>query len=284
MTTQPACSIRRQAPMRAIPVSKVFSRRVLHLLATVLQARPKGRRRWRHGPRSDADGRSGAAPRSPPLVAGRVGLRRRVDEQRRPSCWSGRTTARPGSTPPSRRRSNAASPGDWILVAPGRLPRGRRRPCDLRHPASTGDHGGVVVTTSDLHIRGMNRDTRHRRRHQAGRVGPCSSLAAVPELRPRRRTARPRAATASSCGRPNDVSIENLTVCNFQGGAGDSGNEVWWNGGDGSGKVGLDRLHGQLPHGDDDLLRHRERRRPSTASSRPTRRARPAGTRSTAPT
>jgi hypothetical protein len=37
----------------------------------------------------------------------------------------------------------------------------------------------------------------------------------------------------------NHVSIENLTVCNFQGGAGDSGNEVWWNGGDGSGKVGL---------------------------------------------
>jgi hypothetical protein len=35
------------------------------------------------------------------------------------------------------------------------------------------------------------------------------------------------------------VSIENLTVCNFLGGAGDSGNEVWWNGGDGSGKVGL---------------------------------------------
>ena len=28
-------------------------------------------------------------------------------------------------------------------------------------------------------------------------------------------------------------------MCNFQGGAGDSGNEVWWNGGDGSGKVGL---------------------------------------------
>ena len=37
----------------------------------------------------------------------------------------------------------------------------------------------------------------------------------------------------------DNVSIENLTVCNFLGGAGDSGNEVWWNGGDGSGKIGL---------------------------------------------
>jgi hypothetical protein len=35
------------------------------------------------------------------------------------------------------------------------------------------------------------------------------------------------------------VSIENLTACNFLGGAGDSGNEIWWNGGDGSGKIGL---------------------------------------------
>ena len=37
----------------------------------------------------------------------------------------------------------------------------------------------------------------------------------------------------------NDVSIENLTACNFLGGAGDAGNEIWWNGGDGSGLIGL---------------------------------------------
>ena len=37
----------------------------------------------------------------------------------------------------------------------------------------------------------------------------------------------------------DDVSVENLTACNFLGGAGDSGNEIWWNGGEGSGKIGL---------------------------------------------
>jgi hypothetical protein len=37
----------------------------------------------------------------------------------------------------------------------------------------------------------------------------------------------------------SDVSIENLTVCNFLAGTGDSGNQIWWNGGDGSGKIGL---------------------------------------------
>ena len=35
-----------------------------------------------------------------------------------------------------------------------------------------------------------------------------------------------------------DVWVQNLTVCNFPSGKGDAGNEVWWNGGDGSGKVG----------------------------------------------
>jgi hypothetical protein len=36
----------------------------------------------------------------------------------------------------------------------------------------------------------------------------------------------------------DNVSVQNLTVCNFLGGAGDAGNEVWWNGGDNSGKIG----------------------------------------------
>ncbi len=36
----------------------------------------------------------------------------------------------------------------------------------------------------------------------------------------------------------NDVWVQNLTVCNFLHGSGDTGNEVWWNGGDGSGKIG----------------------------------------------
>jgi hypothetical protein len=38
----------------------------------------------------------------------------------------------------------------------------------------------------------------------------------------------------------NGVSIENLTVCNFLG----EGNQIWWNGGDGSGKIGMTTFHG----------------------------------------
>jgi hypothetical protein len=37
----------------------------------------------------------------------------------------------------------------------------------------------------------------------------------------------------------NNVSVENLTSCNFLAGTGESGNEIWWNGGAESGTVGL---------------------------------------------
>ena len=41
------------------------------------------------------------------------------------------------------------------------------------------------------------------------------------------------------------VSIENLTACNFLGGAtGENGNQIWWNGGDGSGRIGMGSYRG----------------------------------------
>ena len=41
-----------------------------------------------------------------------------------------------------------------------------------------------------------------------------------------------------------NVSIENLTACNFLGGKGDAGNEIWWNGGANSGKIGGHGFYG----------------------------------------
>jgi hypothetical protein len=35
------------------------------------------------------------------------------------------------------------------------------------------------------------------------------------------------------------VSVQNLTVCDYLGDNGNPGNEIWWNGGDGSGKIGM---------------------------------------------
>ena len=133
---------------------------------------------------------------------------------------------------------NAAKPGDWILIAPGDY-----HETDDAHITSgtqfgTGDHGGVVVHTSDLHIRGMDRGTVIVDGTKAGAATACSSAQQDQNLGPVV-GGKHQGRNGIVVWKANGVSIENLTVCNFLGGAGDSGNEIWWNGGDGSGKIGL---------------------------------------------
>ena len=132
---------------------------------------------------------------------------------------------------------DAAQPGDWILVAPGDYHEGDDAQETSATQLSTGDHGGVVVTTPDIHIRGMDRNTVIVDGTKAG-SSPCSSAAPDQNLGPVV-GGKAQGRNGIVVWKANNVSIENLTVCNFQGGAGDSGNEVWWNGGDGSGKIGL---------------------------------------------
>ncbi len=52
------------------------------------------------------------------------------------------------------------------------------------------------------------------------------------------RTSAPSGSDGKAVGRngilvwkADDVSVENLTACNFLAGTGDAGNEIWWNGG-----------------------------------------------------
>ena len=71
------------------------------------------------------------------------------------------------------------------------------------------------------------------------------------------------------------VSIENLTACNFLAGSSPSGNEIWWNGGDGTGKIGIPATTA-LPDCHVDASSTRPPRR-STASSRRTLPGRPSG-------
>ena len=72
---------------------------------------------------------------------------------------------------------NAAQPGDWILVAPGDYHEADDAHVTSAAQLSTGDHGGVVVTTSDLHIRGLNRNPVIVDGTKAGSSVPCSSAA-----------------------------------------------------------------------------------------------------------
>ncbi len=129
---------------------------------------------------------------------------------------------------------SAATKGDWILIAPGDYHEtgdsgyGAPSATDV----SEGYYGGVVVATPDLHLRGMDRNSVIVDGTNAG-APTCSSAPGDQN-------------SLDGMGRngivvwkANGVSIDNLTVCNFIAGSGSSGNEIWWNGGDGSGKVGL---------------------------------------------
>ena len=119
---------------------------------------------------------------------------------------------------------DAAHPGDWVLVAPG----------DYHESGAPG--AGVIVTTPGIHIRGLSRNAVVVDGTRAG-SSACS--------------ASPAAQNPSSGGRNgvevlevDGVSVENLTVCNFLSGSAGGGNEVWWNGGDGSGVIGMGAFHG----------------------------------------
>jgi hypothetical protein len=117
---------------------------------------------------------------------------------------------------------DAARPGDWILIGPG----------TYHETGAPGD--GVRITTPGIHLRGMDRN----------RVVIDGTKAGSP-------TCDAAAASQGAAGRNgiqvvavDGVSIENLTACNFLGGSDGTGNQIWWNGGDGSGVIGMGSFHG----------------------------------------
>jgi hypothetical protein len=138
---------------------------------------------------------------------------------------------------------DAAHPGDWILVAPGDYHEDDDAHVKSAAQLGTGDHGGVVVDTSDLHIRGMDRDTVIVDGTKPGSPEPCSSSPQFQNFGPVVH-GKAQGRNGIVVWKADDVSIQNVTACNFLGGAGDSGNQIWWNGGDGSGKIGLAGYHG----------------------------------------
>jgi hypothetical protein len=102
---------------------------------------------------------------------------------------------------------NAANPSDWVLIEPGKYDE------------------AVLVETPGLHIRGLNRNT-----------------VIVDGLHETSGEGR----NGIEVFKTSHVSIENLTVRNFDRATrdGNNGNEIWWNGGDGTGVIGAEGWHG----------------------------------------
>lgn len=137
---------------------------------------------------------------------------------------------------------DAAHSGDWILVAPGDY-----HEADDLHGAPAhvdqGGFGGVVITTSGVHLRGMNRSTVVVDGTKAGSPA-CSSNPADQQFGSVGKDGKAIGRNGIVVYKAGDVSVENLTTCNFLAGSGPSGNEIWWNGGADSGKVGLSGYSG----------------------------------------
>ena len=139
----------------------------------------------------------------------------------------------------------AARPGDWILIGPGDY-----KTTHISTPKGAPQFpAAVLITTPDLHIRGMNRRTVIVDGTRPGSAA-CSNKGSAQNFGLRgsaSSSASPYAVQAAGGAsgvnglmvwKAGNVSIENLTACNFLGGAREAGNEIWWNGGAESGKVG----------------------------------------------
>jgi hypothetical protein len=134
---------------------------------------------------------------------------------------------------------NAARPGDWVLIAPGDYHE------QYDHTVAAGDRtlSAVYITTPNLHLRGMDRNAVviDGTRPSAPR---CSASLGDQDFGPLNRGGKAVGRNGIEVWKADGVSIENLTACNFLRdatpmGTGDGGNEIWWDGGDGSGMVGM---------------------------------------------
>ena len=126
---------------------------------------------------------------------------------------------------------DAARPGDWILVGPGDY-----KTTSSRAPAGRSNTpAGVLITTPRVYLRGMNRNAVI---VDGTRSGPaCSRAKRDQNLGPRGKGGA-QGLNGIMVWKAANVWVQNLTACNFLSGKGDAGNEIWWNGGDGSGKIG----------------------------------------------
>jgi hypothetical protein len=127
---------------------------------------------------------------------------------------------------------NAARPGDWILVGPGDY-----KTAGSRRPSGRSDlPAAVLVSKARIYIRGMNRNTVVVDGTKPG-TPRCSAKRADQNFGPHGRKGA-LGLNGIMVWKAADVWVQNLTACNFLSGKGDAGNEIWWNGGDGSGKIG----------------------------------------------
>ena len=128
---------------------------------------------------------------------------------------------------------DAAKPGDWILIAPGDYKETGSR---LAPGALGDDRAGadVLITTPNLHVRGMNRNTVMLDGTKPGSP-ECSAAEADQTFGP----VQPDGGYLGNNGivvyKARGVHLQNFSTCNFLG-ADAGGDSIWFDGGGASGK------------------------------------------------
>ena len=156
---------------------------------------------------------------------------------------------RPRSTQPGPATGSWSAPGDYHE-------RGDR---DRRYRSLAEQGAGVMITTPRIHLRGMDRNRVVVDGTKPG-ASRCSRAASDQDFGPRvggKANGRNGVEVFKAAG----VTVENLTACNFLEGEGSSGNQIWFNFGDGSRQEHPGLVPGRLPQRDLDLLRDRQARR-----------------------
>jgi hypothetical protein len=144
---------------------------------------------------------------------------------------------RKGEYPTIQAAVDHAKKGDWILIGPG----------DYHETADAGgaqgspqqgDMGGVYISTPGIHLRGMDRNGVVVDGTKPG-ASQCSANESDQNFGPLGSDGKAVGRNGILIWKASSVSVDNLTVCNFLAGTGDSGNQVWWNGGADSGQIGM---------------------------------------------
>jgi hypothetical protein len=128
----------------------------------------------------------------------------------------------------------AAQPGDWILIGPGDY----KQSSTEKAPGAVGDDragADVLVTTPNLHIRGMNRNTVVIDGTKPGSP-QCSSKESDQYLGVPEGGGGHSGNNGVLVYKASGVWLQNFTACNFLDGNDGGGNEIWFDGQQASGR------------------------------------------------
>lgn len=139
-----------------------------------------------------------------------------------------------GNVPTLDAAAAALHQGDWLLIGPGDYhPQMDYSPAQ----ADSNSPAALLITAPWTHIRGMDRNKVIIDGTKPGSA-PCSSAPADQDLGSLDSSGQHRGRNGVDAV-VSGVWFENFTVCNFLSGSSDSGNEIWWDGGDDGGKIGI---------------------------------------------